>query len=71
MSRLMHPIAYEFECDECTPGGRLRWLCGLAPEQRAPNGSGTCPHVQAEPPSCRAPNVHPSRARPSKARAPT
>jgi hypothetical protein len=69
MSRLMHPIAYEFGCDDCTPGGRLRWLCGLAPEQRAPNGNGTCPHAQPGLPSDRASHVRPGRGQRGKDRA--
>jgi hypothetical protein len=66
MSRLMHPIAYEFECNECTPGGRLRWLCGLAPEQRGPSGNGACPQAQpASPPHCGR-NASPGKERSGK-----
>jgi hypothetical protein len=37
MWRLMGPLVDEAQRGECTPGGRLRWLCGLSWPER-PNG---------------------------------
>jgi len=53
MWRLMGPLAEEPQCGECTPGGRLRWLCGLSSLERCNGDRAAAAH--SEPLPARAP----------------